>query len=117
MQSETKRIWNVRQKFFLKNIKKASKIHCLTLKLYTGPPICITGAFKSGSRGGDLGPRPPTPLDPVVSIGSARSGRIDDRKQLDCLKFFYPATVLLVFDLPKNLGNISRTFRHVDHFK
>ena len=34
--------------FFKKNIKKGPKIHCLALKLYTGPPNCITGASKSG---------------------------------------------------------------------
>ena len=43
---------------FLKNIKKGPKIHCLALKLYTGPPNCITGASKSGGQGGP-GPRGP----------------------------------------------------------
>ena len=33
--------------FFEKNIKKGPKIHCLALKLYTGPPNSITGASKS----------------------------------------------------------------------
>ena len=39
--------------------KKGPKIHCLALKLYTGPPNCITGASKSGGQGGDPGPRDP----------------------------------------------------------
>ena len=49
-----------RLKFFLKNIKKGPKIHCLALKLYTGPPNCITGASKSWGGGGPS-PRAPPP--------------------------------------------------------
>ena len=50
------------EKFFE---KKGPKIHCLSLKLYAGPPNCITGA--SESRG--WGPEPPgPPLDPLVQI-------------------------------------------------
>ena len=46
-----------RLEIFLKNIKKGPKIDCLALKLYTGPPNCITGASKSGGQGG-AGPPP-----------------------------------------------------------
>ena len=62
----------VRLEIFWKNIKKGPKIHCLALKLYTGPPNCITGASKlynwglqiwGGGQEG-LGLRPP--LDPLV---------------------------------------------------
>ena len=50
-------------------MKKDPKIHCLALKLYTGPPNCITGASKSGG----LGAR--APLDPLVnSLGPWNSG-------------------------------------------
>ena len=45
--------------FLKKYKKKGPKIHCLALKLYTGPPNCITGASKSGGQGGP-------PLDPLV---------------------------------------------------
>ena len=45
-----------RLEIFLKNIKKGPKIHCLALKLYTGPPNFITGASKSGGRGGRAPP-------------------------------------------------------------
>ena len=63
---DSKRIWNVKlmpskarlEIFFWKNTKKGPKIHCLALDLYTGPPNCITGASKSGGRGGP-GPRGP----------------------------------------------------------
>ena len=60
-----------RPEIFLKNIKKKGpKIHCLALKLYTGPPNCITRASKSGGRGGPgpRGGRAPgvPPLDPLV---------------------------------------------------
>ena len=40
--------------FLKKYIKKGPKIHCLALKLYTGPPHCTTGASKSGGQGGPL---------------------------------------------------------------
>ena len=49
MQSE------VRLEIFWKKYKKGPKIHCLALKLYTGPSNCITGASKSGGQGA-LGP-------------------------------------------------------------
>ena len=49
-----------RLEIFLKKYKKKGpKIHCLALKLYTGPPNCITGASKSGGRGGAREPGPP----------------------------------------------------------
>ena len=48
-----------RLEIFWKNIKKDPKIHCLALKLYTGPPNCITGASKSGGQGGPGPPGPP----------------------------------------------------------
>ena len=54
------------RKFFGKNIKKGPKIHCLALKLYTEPPKCITGASKSGGRGGG---RPPAPAPPGSASG------------------------------------------------
>ena len=44
--------------FFWKNMKKGPKIHCLSLKLYAGPPNCITGASISGGQGGRA-PGPP----------------------------------------------------------
>ena len=46
--------------FLKKYKKKGSKIHCLALQLYTGPPNSITVVSKSGGQGG-LGP-----LDPLV---------------------------------------------------
>ena len=49
------------ENFFEKIWKKGPKIHCLSLKLYAGPPNCITGASKSWGQGGP-GPRPPDPL-------------------------------------------------------
>ena len=50
-----------RLEIFLKKYKKSGpKIHCLALKLYTGPPNCITGASKSGVGGGP-GVRGPSP--------------------------------------------------------
>ena len=49
-----------RLEIFLKKYKKDPKIHFLALKLYTGPPNCITGASKSGGQGG--------PLDPLVEM-------------------------------------------------
>ena len=45
--------------FFEKILKKGPKIHCLALKLYTGPPNCITGASKSGGQGGPWAPGAP----------------------------------------------------------
>ena len=44
-----------------KKKKKGPKIHCLALKLYTGPRNCITGASKSGGRGGPGSRAPPPP--------------------------------------------------------
>ena len=48
-----------RLEIFLKKYKKGPKIHCLALKLYTGPPNCITGASKSGGQGGTRVPGAP----------------------------------------------------------
>ena len=56
--------------FFEKIYKKGPKIHCLALKLYTGPPNCITGASKSGGQGGPGPPDPPP--DPLVGKGKVR---------------------------------------------
>ena len=58
MTCETDAEWSKARNFFW---KKGPKIHCLALKLYTGPPNCITGASKSGGQGGP-GPPPPDPL-------------------------------------------------------
>ena len=71
MESEIRRIRNVKlmlsearpENFFEKILKYGHKIHCLALKLYTGPPKCITGASKSVGQGG---PGPRGPLDPLV---------------------------------------------------
>ena len=45
--------------FWKKYKKKGPKINCLALKLYTGPPNCITGASKSGGQGGARAPGAP----------------------------------------------------------
>ena len=58
MKCETDTEQSEARNFFWKNTKKGPKIHCLALKLYTGPPNCITGASKSGGQGGP-GPPPP----------------------------------------------------------
>ena len=58
--------------FLKKYLKNCPKIHCLAIKLYTGPPNCITGAFKSGDQGGRA---PGAPLDPLV-IFMQFSGKI-----------------------------------------
>ena len=65
---------------FIYNIKKASKIHCVALKLYTGLPICITGASKPGVGGGAGAPS----LDPLVSL------------------FILTTKIVMSFSLPKN---------------
>ena len=67
MEYETDAERSKARNFFGKNMKKGPKIHCLALKLYTGPPNCISGASKSGGQGGSPGPRAP-PLDPLVVV-------------------------------------------------
>ena len=58
----------VRLEIFLKKYKKKGpKIHCLALKLYTGPPNCITGASKSGGQGG---PGPWGPPGSASEVGT-----------------------------------------------
>ena len=52
MKCETDAERSEARNFFEKIQKKGPKSHCLALKLYTGPPNCITGASKSGGRGG-----------------------------------------------------------------
>ena len=66
VQNETRRIWNLklmlskaRVCIFLKKYIKGPKIHCLALKLHTGPPNCITRASTSGGQA-------PGPLDLLV---------------------------------------------------
>ena len=52
------------QTFFEKIWKEGPKMYCLALKLYTRPPNCITGAYKSGVRG----PGPQGSLDLLVVV-------------------------------------------------
>ena len=67
MKCETDAERSEARNFFEKYKKKGPKIHCFALKLYTGPPNCITGASKSGGQGGVRAPGAPT-LDPLVKI-------------------------------------------------
>ena len=64
MKCETDAEQSKARNFFEKCKKKGPKIHCLALKLYTGPPNCVTGASKSGGQGGPGPPGPPP--DPLV---------------------------------------------------
>ena len=59
MKCETDAEQSEARNFFEKYKKKGPKIHCLALKLYTGPPNCITGASKSEGQGGARAPGAP----------------------------------------------------------
>ena len=59
MKCETDAEQSKARNFFEKTFKKGPKIHCLALKLYTGPPNCITEASKSVGWGARAPGDPP----------------------------------------------------------